>query len=270
MRIGISGAGAMAREVEKILSEKISGGADYEYAGMYEPLSGKSIEEYFGSSEEGKSSEKCFGSSEEGTAGVSGSGRPDVIIDFSNPANVLSLCDYAEKEGAALVIATTGFNDEQRARIALAGMSVPVVFSANFSLGVNVVKKVVAELARVLSYDYDIEIVEKHHKRKIDAPSGTAIILADAINESGKYEFTYGRFGSSKRKPLEVGVHAVRGGGIVGEHSVIFAGDDEVIEVSHSAGSRRIFASGALKAAEFACAASAGLYDMEDVLWGEK
>ena len=242
MRVGIMGAGAMATEVKKMVLEKVRGGDDIAFSGMYEPLGGGEIDAAF----------------EE---------APDVLIDFSNPANINMLCDYAERKRCALVIATTGCNDDQKERIRLASLLVPVVYSANYSLGINVVKKVVAELSDVIGEDFDIEIVERHHRRKVDAPSGTAILLADAINESGKYDFTYGRYGSSRRKPLEIGVHAVRGGGIVGDHSVIFAGDDEVIEVSHSAGSRKIFAAGALRAAEFVTGVKPGLYDMEDVLW---
>lgn len=243
MKIGISGAGKMAHVVKAYAEEKSCIGGEIELCGMYEPLGEKSIEEVF----------------EE---------VPDVLIDFSNPANIDTVCEYAEQHGTALVIATTGCGERERKRISDAGKKLPVVFSANYSLGIVVMEKVIEEMTEVLGDDFDIEIVEKHHKHKLDAPSGTALLLADAVNVSGKYEFTYGRFGNRKRVPEEVGIHAVRGGGIVGDHSVYFAGDDELIEVSHRAGSRKIFAAGALKAARFAIYSKPGVYKMRDVIWG--
>ena len=144
---------------------------------------------------------------------------------------------------------------------------VPVVFSANYSLGVNVMKRVIAEITPILEDAFDIEIIEKHHNKKLDAPSGTAKMLLAAADGEGKYDHIFGREGNRKRGK-EIGVHAIRAGSIAGEHTVIYAGEDEILEVKHTAGSKKIFASGALTAAAFAKDAAAGLYSMEDVLFG--
>ena len=164
------------------------------------------------------------------------------------------------------MIATTGCGDAETERIKLAAEKVPVVFSANYSLGITVMARIAEEMTDILRENFDIEIVEKHHRNKLDAPSGTALLLARAVNNKGNYEFTYGRYGSARRNKQDIGIHAVRGGGIVGEHSIIFAGDEEVIEIKHHAASKRIFAVGALKAAEFVIGKEKGLYDMKDVL----
>ena len=189
----------------------------------------------------------------------------DVIIDFSNPANLQMLADYCRVSGCPAVIATTGFEAEQLKEIEKLAETVPVVFSANYSLGINVMKRVIAEITPILEDTFDIEIIEKHHNKKLDAPSGTAKMLLEAADADGSYEHVFGRDGNRKRG-REIGVHAIRGGTIAGEHTVIYAGTDEILEVKHTAGSKKIF--GALKAAAFAAQAQPGLYSMEDVLFG--
>lgn len=193
----------------------------------------------------------------------------DVIIDFSNPANLDMLIGYCRETGRPAVIATTGYEAEQIEAIEKLAGEVPVVFSANYSLGINVMKRVISEITPILEDAFDIEIVEKHHNRKLDAPSGTAKMLLAAADEDGRYDHVFGRDGNRKRG-REIGVHAIRGGSIAGEHTVIYAGDDEILEVKHTAGSRKIFAAGALKAAAFAVNAEPGLYNMEDVLFGSE
>jgi len=189
----------------------------------------------------------------------------DVIIDFSHP-DMLQTIIEAEKPS---VIATTGYTDEQTEQIKKLAEKVPVVFSANYSLGITVMKRVLSEIAPILEKDFDMELIEAHHNQKLDAPSGTAKMLVDAMDPNGEYERVYGRSGMAKRQK-EIGVHAIRGGTIAGEHQAIFAGEDEILEITHKAGSRRIFAAGALKAAEFVCGRKPGLYTMDDILFGEK
>ena len=177
------------------------------------------------------------------------------------------LQDFCRAHNCPAVIATTGFNAEQIAQIEALGADVPVVFSANYSLGVNVMKRVIAEITPILEDAFDIEIVEKHHNKKLDSPSGTAKMLLAAADPDGAYDHIFGREGNRKRGK-EIGIHAVRGGTIAGEHTVIYAGEDEIIEVKHTAGSKKIFAAGALKAAQFAAEAESGFYTMENVLFG--
>ncbi len=189
----------------------------------------------------------------------------DVIIDFSNPSALPALLDFAVSRGIPAVIATTGVSDEGRARIEEAARTVPVFFSANMSLGVNLLVELARKAADVLGGDFDIEIVEKHHNQKLDAPSGTALMIADAIAD-GKH-YVYDRHSvRRKRSRDEIGIHSVRGGNIVGEHEVIFAGADEVITLSHSAASRGVFATGAVNAALFLTGKRPGLYDMGDLV----
>jgi len=213
-------------------------------AGMVDPLAGETLEGLYA---------KC--------------GQIDVVIDFSNPANLGMLQDFCRSHNCPAVIATTGFDAEQIAQIEALGADVPVVFSANYSLGVNVMKRVIAEITPILEDAFDIEIVEKHHNKKLDSPSGTAKMLLAAADPDGSYDHVFGREGNRKRGK-EIGIHAVRGGTIAGEHTVIYAGEDEIIEVKHTAGSKKIFAAGALKAAQFAADAEAGFYTMENVLFG--
>jgi len=195
--------------------------------------------------------------------------KADVIIDFSNPAALAGLLEYAVKNSIPAVISTTGLNDAQIKLITDASKKIPVFFSANMSLGVNLVCELAKKAAAVLGNSFDIEIIEMHHNQKIDAPSGTALMIADSIkeelDESTKYE--YDRHSKrEKRTKNEIGIHAVRGGTITGEHQVIFAGLDEIITISHSARSKELFATGAISAAKFICGKSAGLYKMSDMI----
>lgn len=194
----------------------------------------------------------------------------DVIIDFSNPANLDMIYNFAIENKKPVVFATTGYTDEQIAKIYELAKHVPVLRSANFSLGVILINRLVKEITPILKDDFDIEIIEAHHHNKLDSPSGTAKMLLDsAISKSG-FEPVYGRLGNALRKPNEIGVHSIRGGSIVGEHEVMYCGSDEIISVKHSAQSKKIFAVGAIKAAKYLLNQEIGLYDMEDVLFGGK
>ena len=180
--------------------------------------------------------------------------KPDVIIDFSNPASLDALLDYCLSTGTPVVVASTGYSDEQIAKIKAAAEQIPVFFTFNMSLGINLLVTLAKKAASVLGDQFDIEIVEKHHNQKIDAPSGTAIMLANAINETldNSKTYVYDRHSRrQKREKSEIGMHAIRGGTIVGEHDVIFAGHDEVITLSHSAASKTVFAEGSINAAIF-------------------
>ncbi len=197
--------------------------------------------------------------------------KPDVIIDFSNPALLDGLLDYCLSTGTPLVIGSTGYSDEQIAQIKKAAGQIPVFFTFNMSLGINLLVNLAKKAAAVLGDQFDIEIVEKHHNQKIDAPSGTAIMLANAINETldNSKHYVYDRHSRrQKREKSEIGMHAIRGGTIVGEHDVIFAGQDEVITLSHSAASKMVFAEGAVNAAVYLKDRGPGLYDMQ-MLVGE-
>ena len=194
----------------------------------------------------------------------------DVVIDFSNAKAVDGLLDYCVEKQIPVVLCTTGLSEEQLAKVKEAGEKVAVLRSANMSLGVNLLMKLLKDAAKVLApAGFDIEIVEKHHNQKLDAPSGTAIALADSINEAadGQYEYVYDRSQvRKKRDKKELGISAVRGGTIVGEHEVLFAGIDEVIEFKHTAYSRTVFGKGAVEAAKFLAGKEAGKYDMSDVV----
>jgi len=194
----------------------------------------------------------------------------DVIIDFSSPVNVRDMLDFAIDRGIGIVLCTTGFSKKDQGLIEEASKFIPVLRSANMSMGINLITKLVREAAKVLAASgFDIEIVEKHHNKKVDAPSGTALALAEAINEvlNNNYEYVYDRTGiRAPRQKNEIGISAVRGGTIVGEHEVIFAGSDEVIEIRHTAYSKAIFAKGAIQAAKFLKGKEAGMYSMNDVI----
>ena len=194
----------------------------------------------------------------------------DAIIDFASAKAVDNLLDYAVERQIPLVLCTTGLSEEQIAKTAEASRKVAVLRSANMSLGINMLMKLVQEAAKILAgADFDIEIVEKHHNQKLDAPSGTALALADSINEAMEhsYEYVYDRSQvRKKREKKELGISAVRGGSIVGEHEIIFAGTDEVVEFKHTAYSKAIFAKGAVSAAKFLKGKPAGMYDMSDVI----
>jgi 4-hydroxy-tetrahydrodipicolinate reductase len=197
---------------------------------------------------------------------------PDVVVDFSNPAALDGLLSYSVKKRIPVVIATTGLSQIQVKQLEKASESIPVFFSANMSLGINLLISLVKKAARILESGFDIEIVEKHHNQKLDAPSGTALAIADAINSvlERKQEYVYDRHSRrKKRSRTEIGIHAIRGGTIVGEHSVIFAGNDEIIEINHTAMSKEIFAAGALRAAEFIFGKKPGMYDMGDLTGGD-
>jgi len=195
---------------------------------------------------------------------------PDVLVDFSNPASLPGLLSYGLAHRVPLVLCTTGLSEEQVNAVKEASASLPIFRSGNMSLGINLVMELLQKAGQVLSDGYDVEIIERHHNQKIDAPSGTALMLADAVSSVLPYDpvYTYDRHSvRQKRDPKEIGIHSVRGGTIVGEHEVIFAGPDEVIEIKHTAYSREVFAAGALNAAEFmAGVAKPGLYTMADVV----
>ena len=194
----------------------------------------------------------------------------DVLIDFSNAAAVDGMLAACEQKGIGAVVCTTGLSDEQIANISSVAEKIPVLRSANMSVGINLLMKILKPVAQTLAdAGFDIEIVEKHHNQKLDAPSGTAIALADSVNEAldGAYTYTFDRSGRrQKRDPKEIGFSAVRGGTIVGDHDVIFAGTDEVVTISHTAYSRAIFAKGAVQAAKYIAGKPAALYTMADVI----
>lgn len=204
-----------------------------------------------------------------GVDAIPSDAKADVIIDFSNPAALPKLLEYAVSNKIAVVVATTGLSKEDEQRIQAASELIPVFWSANMSLGICLIKELAKKAAAFLGDAYDIEIVEKHHNRKLDAPSGTALAIADAINEAegDKFCYEYDRHSKrAKRKPTEIGISSVRGGNIVGDHDVIFAGQNEIIEISHKAMSRSLFADGAVKAAFFLKDKPAGFYDMSCLL----
>lgn len=198
----------------------------------------------------------------------------DVIIDFSAASAVPAIVKYAEERKLPLVLCTTGLSDDTLKMVEDASKKIPLLRSANMSLGVNLLMDLVKQAAEVLFYsDFDIEIVEKHHNQKADAPSGTALAIADGINEAlgNKLEYIFDRSAVRKaRDKKELGIHAVRGGTIPGDHDVIFAGKNEILEISHKALSRDIFAVGAVKAALFLAGKSAGMYSMKDVIRDSK
>jgi 4-hydroxy-tetrahydrodipicolinate reductase len=193
----------------------------------------------------------------------------DVLIDFSAPAATRRALDYCEKKHLPCVICTTGLDDALLARIEEVSRSIPVFRSANMSMGINLLAELCRRASRILGESYDVEIVEKHHHNKVDAPSGTALLLADEINaeNGGKYHYVYDRQAvRAARDPLEIGISSVRGGSIVGEHEVLFCGPDEVITLQHTAYSRTVFANGAIHAALYLAKKGPGLYNMGDMI----
>lgn len=190
--------------------------------------------------------------------------KVDVIIDFSSPTVLKSELEWAAKNGVPVVLGSTGFSDKDLQLIENSAKSIAVFKTANFSLGVNLLMKLVRQSAEILGEKFDVEIIERHHSQKVDAPSGTALMLAESANATGK-PYIYGREGATKRGN-EIGIHAVRGGTIVGEHEVMFAGEDEIITLSHSAHSKKVFAAGAIKAAIFIAGKPSGKYDMQDII----
>lgn len=193
--------------------------------------------------------------------------KPDVIIDFSIPIATFKVLEYAKKENVAVVIATTGFTKEEEEKIEEYSKYIPIFKSANMSFDVNMMKKIVMQIAPLLK-DTDIEITEVHHNRKVDSPSGTAQMLADSINQAlgNGYHYEYNRHDKhEKRDKKEIGISSIRGGNIVGEHTVQFFGEFETFEIKHTSYSRNVFAEGAIKAAEFIVTKENGLYNMDDI-----
>ena len=192
--------------------------------------------------------------------------KADVVIDFTNHASALSLCEYAVRTDTALVVATTGHTDEELSAIKAAAAKVPVFMSANMSLGVAVLRDLIRRAVAAFP-DADVEIVETHHNRKVDAPSGTALLLADSVKtERANARLVCGREGQAKREKDEIGMHSLRMGNVVGEHTVYISTDTETIALSHHAATRAVFADGALVAARHIAGRRPGLYDMADVL----
>lgn len=195
--------------------------------------------------------------------------KGDVIIDFSHFSMMPSLLDYVEKTKTPAVICTTGLSEEIEARIDELSKEVPLFKSGNMSLGINLLISLAKKGAELLGETFDIEVVEMHHNKKIDAPSGTAYMIAEEINDSLDHtkEYNYGRYGNdTKRQPSEIGIHALRGGTVVGEHTVVFAGTDEMVRLEHRATSKKVFAQGAIKAAKYLLTKEAGFYNMNDML----
>lgn len=194
--------------------------------------------------------------------------KPDVIIDFSSPAALKPELDWAVKNGVPAVLAVTGYTNEQLEFIDECSKKIAIFKTANFSLGVNLLVNLVNKAAKILGESFDIEITEKHHRYKADAPSGTALMLAESANSAfgDKKPYVNGREGICGKRGDEIGIHAVRGGTIVGEHEVMFAGDDEIITLTHSARSRSVFAAGAIKAAKWLVGKPHGKYDMQDLI----
>lgn len=196
-------------------------------------------------------------------------GTIDLIIDFSHTSNLEAILDYATSRGVHTLIATTGLTDMHMAKIREASHKIPILCAANLSFGINVITRLLSQVAKSLNEGFDIEIIEKHHNKKIDAPSGTAYLLANTINHAldDTMTLTYGRHGSDcPRKTNEIGIHTVRGGSISGEHTILFAGEQELIEIKHTALSKDLFAQDALKAGKLLLSKPVGLYTMQDLL----
>ncbi len=193
----------------------------------------------------------------------------DVIIDFSSPVGLQERLDFAKAHYMGIVLASTGFTSSDLALVSEYAKEIPLFKTANLSLGINLMQALIKTAAEVLGSAYDVEIIERHHNLKKDAPSGTALMLADTLNESygGDMRYVNGRSGIvGEREKKEIGIHAVRGGTIVGEHEVMFAGEDETLTITHSAGSKRVFAVGAIRAAKFLKEKAAGMYEMKHLL----
>ena len=197
-------------------------------------------------------------------------GKADVIVDFSHHSSLPALLRYAQSTSTPLIVCTTGHTDDELALMRDASEKVAVFFSGNMSIGINLLAELCKKASETLGISFDVEIVEKHHNQKLDAPSGTALMLANAVSETrDETEYVYDRHSVRRqRTPSEIGIHSVRGGTIVGEHEVIFAGNNEIITISHCATSREIFASGALRASLYLKSKPAGLYSMSDVING--
>jgi len=192
--------------------------------------------------------------------------KSDVVLDFSNPSALDSLLEFSIKKSISLVICTTGYSEDQIEKIKKASEKIPIFFSSNTSLGINVMINLSKMAKSILGSEFDIEIIEKHHNKKIDAPSGTALMIADSISDdTSKYVFDRSSL-KRKREKNEIGISSVRCGGIMGEHEIIFASENEILSLKHSISSRRVLAKGALEAVKFIINQDAGLYSMEDLI----
>ena len=192
----------------------------------------------------------------------------DMIIDFSHYSRLENLLNFAVEKNIPLLIATTGYSDDILNKIQEASQKIPILLSANTSLGINLMVKILESITNVLHDNFDIEIVEKHHNKKLDSPSGTAKTLLKIIQKEIPYDTIeeYGRVGNKQRAKNEIGIHAIRGGTVAGEHSVFYYGEDEILEIKHTALSKKIFAKGAIKSAEILSAKEIGLYYMKDII----
>ena len=194
----------------------------------------------------------------------------DVVVDFSSPGALNAVADYVRRTGTALVSGTTGYDSAQLAAIRALGEAAPVIHSANYSLGVAVFRRLLGQIPPFFRDACDIEVTETHHNRKADAPSGTAKLLVEALDPEGRLTPVYGREGAvGARRKDEIGIHALRGGTVSGDHTVYFFGEDEVLEITHRAASRQIFVNGALRAALTLCGRPNGFYTLEELLFGE-
>ncbi|WOC33616.1 MULTISPECIES: 4-hydroxy-tetrahydrodipicolinate reductase [Caproicibacterium] len=195
--------------------------------------------------------------------------KADVMIDFSNPSALFSLLALAKREKLPVILCTTGYDEKQVAALKEASREIPVFYSRNMSLGINLMIELCKKASQVLGSAFDVEVIEQHHNQKIDAPSGTALMIANAISQtrSGTTQYVYDRHSQRrKREPSEIGIHSIRGGTIVGEHEVLFAGHHETIRIAHTAQSKEVFAVGAVNAAAYLVGKPVGLYDMSDLL----
>ena len=192
----------------------------------------------------------------------------DVAIDFSNPSTLAQVEDYIRRTGTPLLSGTTGYSDEQMARIRALGAYAPVLHSGNYSVGIAVFRRVLEQVSAIFKPDFDIEITEIHHNQKVDAPSGTALMLRDAVDNAHEYNTVYGRQGAvGKRPQKEIGMHSLRGGTVAGVHTVSFFGPDEEFEITHRAASRQIFVNGALHMARILKDMPKGVYDLQKLLF---
>ncbi|MCX8087207.1 MAG: 4-hydroxy-tetrahydrodipicolinate reductase [Rhodocyclaceae bacterium] len=262
MRIAIAGAGG---RMGRMLIEAVLGAPDAELAAAFDVP---------GSAVLGKDAGELIGApcgipvSADVAAGLK---NADCLIDFTRPEGTLEHLEICRRLGVAMVIGTTGFSAEQKGQIAAAAKEIPIVFSPNMAVGVNAVFKLLDVAARILDAGYDVEIIEAHHRHKIDAPSGTALrmgeVVAKALGRDLAECAIYGREGHIGERPAsQIGFATIRGGDIVGDHTVLFAGTGERIEITHKAASRMPYALGALRAARFLAGKRSGLYDMQDVL----
>lgn len=194
--------------------------------------------------------------------------KADLILDFSSPASLPMLYDYVMQTGCAFLSGTTGYQAEEYQMLEQMANVAPVMHSANYSLGIAVFEQILGQITPLLEEDFDMEIIEAHHNQKVDAPSGTAKMLLEAMDPNHRYMEVNGRQGICGKRGKEIGIHAIRGGSVAGEHSVLYLGNDETLEIKHSANSRQIFVNGALHAAKWLLKQRAGFYTMQDMVGG--